>query len=184
MISANEWASQVAELTVAVNQKYWAKPDFWISVAFNVVGLGLTALTFWQAKKARDAAVDAGRTVKGQSVIIELSEIGQRIESIQSDISYREARDLFSGINRRVRRIISSYANDPFFSTSVAALRSALESAQVSLNAVKPTSPDSETRAPDAVFFGIEEEFATINNLIADLIGLMERQTVEGGNAH
>jgi hypothetical protein len=177
-----EVTAQLVRLANDVNKAFWEKWEFWIGTLLNVGGLILSGLAFWQASKAREAAVEAGRTVKAQTVAIELSEVAQRLDLIQPEITYREARDILSEISRRVRRVISPFDDDQHLGGAVALLRGALSSAQDSLKTVRPADPLSETKAPDAVYFGVENEFSAINNAIADFLGLLEKKTIERGN--
>lgn len=174
-------ASELTKLAYSVNKSAWERPEFWISNILNLVGLALSGLAFWQASRARQAAVDAGRTVKGQSVAIELSEVAQSLDSVSPDITYREARDILSAISRRVRRVISPFDGDVKLGNTIAVLRDTLLSAQEALKSVRPSGPSAETKAPNAVYFAIENEFSTINNAIADFLGLLEKKTIERG---
>jgi hypothetical protein len=184
MAAEKEIAVELARLAAFLERGFWMDPGFWIGNVLNLIGLGLSGLAVWQATKARDAAVEAGRTVKGQSVAIELSEVAQRLDAIPPDISYRQARDILAEITRRVRRVISPYAEDEQMKVVVTELREVLSSARDSLGAVRPSSPAAEAMAPDAVYFGIEDEFAAINNAIADFLGLLETKTIEKGGAN
>lgn len=177
-----EITAQLTKLANEINKSFWEKSEFWIGAFLNVAGLVFSGLAFWQASRAREAAVEAGRTVKAQTVAIELSEVAQWLDSIQPDITYREARDTLSEISRRVRRVISPFEDDQHLGGAVTLLRAALSSAQESLKAVRPANPLSETKAPDAVYFGVENEFSAINNAIADFLGLLEKKTIERGN--
>jgi hypothetical protein len=47
---------------------------------------------------------------------------------------------------------------------------------------VRPTDPAKETEAPRAVYFAVEGNFANINNCVADLLGLFERETFDFGD--
>ncbi len=160
---------------------FWLSPSFWIGTVLSAAGLLFSILAFFEARKARKAAVEAGRTVKGQTVAIELSEMAQRLDAIQPEISYREARDLLSEISRRVRRVISPFADDAQLASAVQTLRASLLSAQDSLKTVRPTDPGAENRAPDAVYFGVENDFSAINNAIADFLGVLEKRMIERG---
>lgn len=181
MVANSDVAIELAKLAQSIDKGFWEDYGFWIGTAINVLGLYFSLLAFREAGKARQAAVDAGRTVKGQSVAIELSEVAQRLDSIQPEITYREARDVLSEISRRVRRVISPFADDVLLSPAVEALRVSLSGAQDSLKAVRPTDPSAENNAPDAVYFGVENEFSSINNAIADFLGLLEKKTIEKG---
>jgi hypothetical protein len=50
------------------------------------------------------------------------------------------------------------------------------------MKGVRPTSGESETGS--LVYNGIEADFALIGNLVADLLGLFEKQTFDSGVRH
>jgi hypothetical protein len=65
--------------------------------------------------------------------------------------------------------------------TTIEAVRNALEATQAALKQVRPTDPAKEGDAPDAVYYGIEDNFAVVNNCVADLLGLVEKEAYDFG---
>lgn len=161
-----------------LSRPFWESGEFWISCLFGAAGLIFSFLAYREARRAKRAAIDAGRNVKIQSIAIELSEVSQRLDSIEPTISYTEARNLLAEISRKLRRVTSPFADDVRLSSAISLLRDALEAAQESLKSVRPAFISGEEQPPEVVYYGIENDFSSINNLIADLIGLLEKGTI------
>jgi len=68
--------------------------DFWLSFILSVAGLVASLFSFKEARAAKKAANEAGRTVKIQTITIELSEILQKLDNLKPHIDYHEARTL------------------------------------------------------------------------------------------
>lgn len=134
---------------------------------------------FREARSAKEAATAAGRTVKIQTVTIELTEIAQKLDRIQPELAFAEAGDLLREIQRRLRRLMAPFATDPELRDAIGAVLQALQAAQTSLKAVRPTDPAAE--APNSVYYGTQDAFDTISNCVADLLGLFEKQTLHFG---
>jgi hypothetical protein len=187
--------SQVSRLIELLQGPFWKHVDFWVFLLLSLAGLGVAIAGLLysirafkeahqaklEAQQAKQAATEAGRTVKAQTVAIELGEISQRLERLQPDILFSEARELLNEVSRRLRRAISPFAEDPALKVTISAVRQALDTAQSSLKGVRPTNPGNEREVPGAVYNGIEADFATIGNLVADLLGLFEKQTFDSG---
>jgi len=185
--------SQLTHIVELLQEPFWRHWDFWISLVLGLAGLGvgIAALkyaiqAFEEAKlakeeagRAKEAATEAGKTVKVQTVAIELGEISQKLGRLQPETRFSEARDLLNEVSWRLRRAISPFAEDAALKSTIAAVRQALDGAQNSLKGVRPTSAESE--APGVVYNGIESDFALIGNLVADLLGLFEKQTFDPG---
>jgi hypothetical protein len=170
---------------------FWSHPEFWIESLIGLGGMVLSFLAFQQAEaakkeavKATQAATEAGRTVKLQTMSIDLTEIAQKLDRVQPGISFNSAKDLFNETSRKLRRIIATFADHPNLRTPIEAVKAALESTQVSLKQVRPTVPGKEAEVPDAVYYGVEDNFATINNCVADLLGMVEKQTYDFGETN
>jgi hypothetical protein len=161
----------------ATTPPFWQRFDFWFFTAIGLFGLFFSVRAFMEAQAAKRAATAAGKTVKVQTVAIELSEVAQKIDAIEPTITFSDARNLLAEISRKLRRVISPFAEDADLVSAIEALRTALTSAQDSLKSVRPSGTEDAT-ASTAVYYGIENDFANINNLVADLIGLLEKRTI------
>jgi hypothetical protein len=154
-----------AEIPRGVVEEFWKRPDFWIATLISSAGLVFSILAFLEAAKAKRAATEAGRTVKLQTVTIELTEVAHRFERIQPGIRFSDARELLNDVSRRVRRAVSPFADDVLLAGPIKALLDALSAAESSLKLVRPADSTKEDAVPDAVYYGIEGDFTTINNL-------------------
>lgn len=170
---------------------FWRRPEFWIESAIGALGVAVSFLAYRQAEAAKEeatkavlAATEAGRTVKLQTMSIELTEVAQKLDRVQPGIKFNSAKDLFNETSRRLRRVIAPFADNPELRAPIDAVRAALETTQTSLKQVRPTDPGKENEAPDAVYYGVEDSFATINNCVADLLGMVEKQAYDFGENH
>jgi hypothetical protein len=169
------------------NFAFWEHLDFWIGTIIGLVGLYFAVRAFTEARQAKkeavaakQAAMEAGKTVRIQSITIDLSEISQKLDRIRMEITYSEARDLWSEISHKLFRITSPFKNDPGLKEQVSALRNAISQAKESLKAIRP-SDATTTDVPGTTYFGIEGAFAEINNCVGDLLGLFENKTTNFG---
>lgn len=158
----------------ALQVGFWQKADFWIFLVIGIAGLVFSILAFLEARQAKRAATEAGQIVKIQSVLIDLTELGQKINRLDPNIKFNDARNLLTEASSKIRRIVSPFNVDTELQDTIKKLLSALDSAQISLNSVRPVEPNSEVSAPQAVFYGIQESFSGISNLVAELLGLFE----------
>lgn len=169
---------------------FWRRLDFWISSVIGAGGAWVSFLAYQQAEaakeeatKAKIAATEAGRTVKLQTMSIDLTEVAQKLERVQPGIKFNEAKYLFNETDRRLRRVMAPFANNAELRETISAVKVALQTTHESLKQVRPTDPTKEGEAPDAVYYGVEDNFATINSCVADLLGLVEKQTSDFGEA-
>jgi hypothetical protein len=108
-----------------------------------------------------------------------LTEIAQKLDRIQPEIRFTEARELLGEVSRRLRRVTSPFARDRALSPRIKALLDALQSAKQSLKRVRPSDPTKETKVPQSVYFAIEGDFTNISDCVADLLGLLEKETFD-----
>ena len=180
---AQQIDKMLSSIVHCIEVPFWQKPEFWIFLVISVMGVVFSLLAFIEAKKAKRAATEAGRTVKIQTITIDLTEVSQKLDKLRIEIPYNEARDLLTEISRRLRRIISPFQGESDLKETLSALKTALGTAKESLNAVRPIDPSHE-EAPNAVYYAIESDFATINNCVADLLGLFEKKTINFGDGN
>lgn len=176
-----------------VKPPFWQREDFWINVALGVIGVlvGIAGIyyarkAFVEAEKAKIAANAAGQTVKCLTVAIELTELLPKLGTPPYSILYEEARNLLSDTTQRLHRILATFENDHVVKERIAKLWKLLDDTQEALNQVRPRDEKSAAQAPQAVYNAIERNFANINNLVSDLVGLFEQKTTKFGdnNAH
>lgn len=165
---------------------FWKSLDFYLScigILVGVAGLFFSIRAFQEAQKAKDeaekaknAAKEAGKTVRAQTVAIELGEISQKLDKLQPNIRYADARELLIDVTRRIRRAISPFSEDVELKGTIDTLKNALDKAKESLEGVRPANNEREIEAPNAVYIGVEADFSAINNQVADLLGLFEKK--------
>lgn len=162
------------QILAALQEGFWHKVDFWIFLILGIFGFIFSLLAYLEARQAKRAATEAGQVVKIQSVLIDLTELGQKINRLDPNIRFNDARDLLTETSSKIRRIVSPFNSDDKLQNTINKLLAALDTAQIALNSVRPTAADSESSAPQAVFYGIQENFSCISNLVAELLGLFE----------
>jgi hypothetical protein len=176
------WCPFIAEVSGAIAPEniYYRQPDFWISNFIGIAGLVFAALAFWEAKKAKRAALAAGKTVKIQTIVIELTEIAQQIESIDQELDFPFARDLLSQSSRRLRRQLAPIQNEDDVELPVTELFQLLEAAKKALHAVRPDNAlTAQELEPQSVFYAMEGHFDALSSKLAELTGLLEKRTIE-----
>lgn len=138
---------------------------------------------FIEAKGAKRAALDAGRTVKIQTITIELSEILQRLDKLEPAISYSDARDLLNEIARRLRRLASPFKSEQDLKETITDLFTSLEHGKKALNSVKPENLETEEQNQDtnSVYYATEAHFSSISSYVAELMGLLEKRSIDTG---
>jgi len=174
----------IKQILATLESSFWTHAEFWITTIIGLAALGFSWAAFTEAKKAKQAAVEAGRTVKIQTITIDLTEIAQKLNKLEPTITFSDARDLLNEISSRLRRVMSPFSNDPDLKSTIQSLRDALATAKTSLDAVRPLDPSKEQETPRAVYNAVQSELANINSIVADLTGLFESksQHLDGGH--
>lgn len=179
-------ADALKTILAVVNAGWWTRVDFWIGSILGVGGAIISAFglyyavhAFREAKRAAEAAHAAARSVKIQTVTMELQEVAQKLSGLPADIRFVAARVLLTEANHRVRRHTAPFKDDPRFKESITQLRAGLSAAWNALDGVRPTDPSKEV--PYAVFNAIDNSISQLTMLIADLLGLMETESLALG---
>jgi hypothetical protein len=154
---------------------FWERFDFWIFLLLSIASIVLTVLSFLQAKKAKEAALSATKTVKLQTITIELTEIIQKLDRLSATIEFTAARDLLNETSRKVRRLISPFRNDLDYKEVINSIYAQLDNATDALVKVRPTG---EEVVPYAVYNAVENYFTKLNGTLSDLLGLIEKRTI------
>ncbi|MHA7811419.1 MAG: hypothetical protein ACX933_16520 [Marinobacter adhaerens] len=159
-------------------QPFYKSIEFWISIAVGFASLVFSFLAFREAKAAKSAAYEAGRTVKIQTITIELTEIAQKLDKLDFELEFSEARDLLNEVSRRLRRLIAPFQDQDDLSEVCTLLKSALDEAKYALEEVRPGGEDNHI-ADNGVYFATQGHFSNINNIVAEILGLFEKRTIE-----
>ena len=111
--------NEIVKQIIALDIPFWKEADFWIFLVIALLSLAASVKAFLEAKAAKEAATDAGTTVKIQTITIELNEIILKLDKLDIDIEFSFARDYLNEINRRVRRLTSPFAEDDEYKNKI-----------------------------------------------------------------
>jgi hypothetical protein len=173
-----------------LQSEFWSRGDFWIFLILSVVGVVVSSYglkyAVWayreaqmaknEAEQAKKAATLAGRTVKLQSVIIELGEVPRKLEALNPEVLFEDARNLFNEVSWRITRALTPFVDDAEFKVRIGALFLALEEGESALSGVKPSGGTDPSETPRAVYNALESNFSTIGKLVHALQGSFEKQ--------
>lgn len=162
----------------ALDVPFWKEADFWIFLLLAILSLGASIKAFLEARAAKEAANDAGTTVKIQTITIELSEIIQKLDKLDIDIEFSSARDFLNEINRRVRRLTSPFALDEEYKPKIDLIYGSLTGCKSSLDSVRPIENGEEV-VDNAVYHAVESHFSDLSGQLAELMGLFEKRTIK-----
>lgn len=162
----------------ALDTPFWKEIDFWIFLGLAIVSLAASIKAFLEARAAKEAAKEAGTTVKIQTITIELNEIILKLDKLDIDIEFSFARDYLNEINRRVRRLTSPFAEDAEYKSKIETIYSSLTDCKSSLDSVRPIENGEEV-VDNAVYHAVESHFADLSGELAELMGLFEKRTIQ-----
>jgi len=177
-ITLNE--EEIAELVDAISasELFYTQIEFWIATVIGIASVFFSLKAFFEARQAKKAAFEAGKTVKIQTITIELTEIAQRLDKLEFNLSFSEARDLLNEVSRRLRRLIAPFQDTDDLSDLCLNLKSALEDAKEALEEVRPQNPEDDL-PPNTIYFATQGYFSNISSLVAEIMGLFEKRTIE-----
>ena len=168
----------IENLASAIASPFYTSPEFWISAVIGIASVIFSVLAFVEARKAKNAASEAGKTVKIQTITIELTEIAQRLDKLDFELTFSEARDLLNEVGRRLRRLIAPFQTTEDMTEACEGLKSALDEAKVALEDVRPSTEDADL-AENSIYFATQGHFSNISSLVAEITGLFEKRTIE-----
>lgn len=172
----------LAEASVVHAAPFYTSAEFWITNILGAVGVVFAILAYFEAGKAKTAALAAGRSVKLQTVVIELSEIVSRLESIDERLDFTYARELLSESSRRLRRQLAPIKTEEDVAPVIDEVFQLLDNATKALKEVRPTFGTLAASSPEqnqSVFFAIEGHFSALASKLAELTGLLEKRTIQ-----
>lgn len=173
--------SNIEAIIGLLSTPFYMRLDFWISALIGVAGVIFSIKAFMEASAAKRAASEAGRTVKIQTITIELGEIAQRLDKLDYEVKYTEARDLLNEISRRIRRLIAPFESNSDLSDACGRIKKALGDAKDSLDEVRPQSMEESSISAASVYFAVEGHLSNISGLVAEIMGLFEKRTIDIG---
>ncbi len=180
-LSPEELETLVNKVYQLLDTPFWKKGDFWIFIGIGSASVFASYKAFREARKARTAAHEAGRTVKIQTITIELSELVQKLDTLDIEIDFSTARDFLNEINRRIRRLMSPFQTDDMYIEVITNIKAVLSNAKGGLDEVKPINADGQEPVSNSIYYAIESYFSELSGYIAELMGLFEKRTIETG---
>jgi len=169
----------LGEVLKILNENFYEGSEFWINLIVGVIGVIFSIMAFWQAKKAKEAASAAARTVKIQSLTIELTEIAQRLDKLDYNLDFQSARDLLNEVSRRLRRIIAPFNDRDDIAQLKNDLTIVISEAKRALDNVRPQISDDEDAIANNIYFAMQGHFSSISDITADITGLFEKNSIE-----
>ena len=112
---------------VSSSNPFYIQAKFWISTILSVAGVIFSIMSYREARAAKKAEFEAGKTVKLQTITIELTEIAQRLDKLDFELSSSESRDLLNEISRRLSRLIAPFQDNKHLVNSCQNLKTALD---------------------------------------------------------
>lgn len=172
---------ELTKLAALLYDPFYESTSFWIGTGLSLAGITFSVKAFQEAREAKLAASEAGKTVKIQTITIELSEIAQRLDKLDFNISFSDARDLINEISRRLRRLIAPFQSTPDMREICDNLKLALDQAKIALEEIRPQAPEMDVQELPAssVYFATQGHLASISGLVAEIMGLFEKRTIE-----
>ena len=113
-MSLNE--KYIENIISVMEQPFYTTPEFWIASIIGIASVYFSVKAFKEAREAKKAAFEAGKTVKIQTITIELTEIAQRLDKLDFELNFSEARDLLNEVSRRIRRLIAPFQDTDYLS--------------------------------------------------------------------
>jgi len=169
----------IENIISVMEQPFYTTPEFWIASIIGIASVYFSVKAFKEAREAKKAAFEAGKTVKIQTITIELTEIAQRLDKLDFELNFSEARDLLNEVSRRIRRLIAPFQDTDYLSQPCATLKEALEQAKAALNEVRPQDSEDQELPPNTIYFATQGHFSNISSLVAEIMGLFEKRTIE-----
>lgn len=168
--------TELRVLLEGVAVPFWRDWAFWIGTGLGVLGVMLSGFAFVEARQAKIAARQAGRVVKLQTIVVELTEVALRLERFDDHADFRSARNLLTETTRRVRRLIAPFQDSEAYRASCDELKGTMARAKEELAKLRPGGPDE---AANTVYFALQEIFTDLGAQIAEIIGRFESETLD-----
>lgn len=167
------------EITLKIDKPFYYDFGFWIGLIIGLLGIFISWIAYKEAEKAKEAAFKAGNIVRLQSITIELTEIIQRLDKINTDLDYSTARDFFNELSRKIRRSISVISTSPEYSNKTNEIIAILNTIKNNLDDVrKNVMVDKSLLQGIDLYFTIEGDLSDLSGNLAELCGMLEQKAV------
>lgn len=158
-----------------VVQSFWQSAGFWILLILVLIIIAALVFFYFEINTRDKNSDRITASSRLQNIMLEYQTIIHKLDQLNIDIEFPEARDLCSEINRRVRRLTAAYKADPEYQEIIAAIHQSLEAIKSSLTDVRPV--EMRKLSDTAVYFAIEAHFSELGGHLSELMGLFEKQS-------
>jgi len=167
----------VLGMYLQIVQPFWQSVGFWI--IFFLILLIIASLTYFflELKNREQERHLLMNRERKHLIIQEYLQICQKLDYLDIEIEFPEARNLFSEINRRVRRLTAPFKNEGDYQEVIASITQTLDLIKSSLSEVRPI--ESSRLQDTAVYFAIESHFNELGGQLAELAGLFEKTSFD-----
>jgi hypothetical protein len=164
-------------LYLQIVQPFWRSAGFWIILFLILIIIAGLIYFYLEIKKREQENFLRINRERKNFILQEYLKIGHKLDQLDIEIEFPEARDLFSDINRRVRRLIAPYKNESEYQEVITSIAQTLDMIKSSLAEVRPI--ESGRLSDTAVYFAIESHFNELGGQLAELAGLFEKTTFD-----
>jgi len=182
----NKLKEIITDIFTNLNQ-FYKDPGFYIGIGIGVFGLFLSFASYWQAKKAKEAAINAegaalsaAQRVKTQEMIIDIQNIISSC-SIEIDINYYKASVTCNAITSRIKHLLGYYKNDLNIDIQdiLKSVEANLDTMRTTLNSNNPVLiPNQQNNIQNQIYYSIEPLFTSILGNLGLLQGLLENKSL------
>ena len=162
-----------------VVQPFWQSAGFWILFILLLALVGGMVYFYFELIFRKSESVATGPSLQIQNILLEYQAIIYNLDKLDIEIEFPEARDLFSEINRKVRRLTAPFKADDEYQEIIASIHQTLDSIKASLAEVRPV--EMSKLSVTAVYFAVEAHFSELGGQLSELIGLFEKQSIHKG---
>lgn len=176
----------IKEIFTNINH-FYKDPGFYIGISIGIIGILISYASFWQAKKAKIAAISAeeaaksaAQRVKTQEMIIDIQNIISSC-SIEMEINYYQASQTCNAITSRIKHLLGYYKNDLNID-----IQDILKSVEINLDTMRATlnsnNPvlitNQQNNIQNQIYYSIEPLFTSILGNLGLLQGLLENKSL------
>jgi len=168
-------------IEVLENSPYWETGDFYIFLALGIGSLYFAIRAFTEAKKATVAAGEAGKAVRTQSDVYDISDIA-KLCILDEGITYVEASNKLNEIIGKIGGIKGLYKEDLKEQNSlIENIENCVTEIRTSLNTINPQLEAYKNPEEDdnITYYTIEGHFGDLTKYINELKGFLESKLIK-----
>jgi hypothetical protein len=159
------------------------KFDFYFFLFLTLIGIGFSIASFVEAKRAKIAAQEAGKIVKIQDILLEISEI-TNMAFIDINDNYQRASDRIKTFSGKINYIIAILKNEVYIDTAeLSDIMETLKAIRNKLNQLNPIiaatiSGGAENNISGLIYYSLESDLVNLNAQMNKLAGELHRNII------